>query len=75
MAERLKNFIGGRWVEADAGETYDVHNPATGELLAWLQTLAIATGSRPDVLNADVKDLPYLGTLIKHPEDLAALRK
>jgi malonate-semialdehyde dehydrogenase (acetylating)/methylmalonate-semialdehyde dehydrogenase len=30
----LKNFIGGRWVEAQAGENHDVHNPATGELLA-----------------------------------------
>ncbi len=49
--------------------------PATGELLAWLQVLSIATGSRPEVLNADVKDLPYLGTLIKHPDDLAALQR
>jgi MoxR-like ATPase len=49
--------------------------PATGELLAWLQVLSAATGSRPDVLNADLKDLPYLGTLLKHPEDFAALRR
>ena len=34
MADRLKNFISGRWVESQAGEYHDVHNPATGELLA-----------------------------------------
>ena len=34
MADRLKNFIAGRWVEAEAAKHHDVHNPATGELLA-----------------------------------------
>jgi malonate-semialdehyde dehydrogenase (acetylating)/methylmalonate-semialdehyde dehydrogenase len=34
VAERLKNYIAGRWVEATARENHDVHNPATGELLA-----------------------------------------
>ena len=34
MAKRLKNFIAGRWVEAEASENHDVHNPATGKLLA-----------------------------------------
>ena len=48
--------------------------PATGELLAWLQVLSVTIGSRPDVLNADLKDLPYLGTLIKHPEDMKELK-
>jgi hypothetical protein len=49
--------------------------PATGELLAWLQVLSVATGVRPNLLNAELKDLPYLGTLIKHPEDMAAIRR
>lgn len=49
--------------------------PATGELLAWLQVLSVATGVEPDRLNADLKDLPYLGTLIKHPEDMTTLRR
>ena len=30
----LKNYIGGRWVEADGAEALDVTNPATGEVLA-----------------------------------------
>ena len=34
MVERLKNFIGGAWVESSGKETVDVRNPATGELLA-----------------------------------------
>lgn len=34
MAERLKNYVGGRWVESDAKNTWDVRNPATGALLA-----------------------------------------
>ena len=29
----LKNYIGGRWVEADGAETIDVVNPANGEVL------------------------------------------
>ena len=27
------NYINGEWVKADSGETFEVHNPATGELL------------------------------------------
>lgn len=30
----LPNFIGGRWVESRAREHLDVHNPATGEVIA-----------------------------------------
>ena len=30
----LPNFIGGRWVESHAREHLDVHNPATGEVIA-----------------------------------------
>src|ERR1700681_783268 len=30
----LKNYIGGRWVEAEARGTVDVLNPSTGEVLA-----------------------------------------
>ena len=32
--ERLRNFIGGEWVESKAREWLDVHNPATGEVIA-----------------------------------------
>jgi malonate-semialdehyde dehydrogenase (acetylating)/methylmalonate-semialdehyde dehydrogenase len=32
--ETLRNFVGGRWVEAETGETREVRNPATDEVLA-----------------------------------------
>jgi malonate-semialdehyde dehydrogenase (acetylating)/methylmalonate-semialdehyde dehydrogenase len=30
----LRNYVGGRWVESRASEHLDVHNPATGEVIA-----------------------------------------
>jgi aldehyde dehydrogenase (NAD+) len=33
LADLFKNFIGGTWVESVSGETFDRHNPATGELV------------------------------------------
>jgi malonate-semialdehyde dehydrogenase (acetylating)/methylmalonate-semialdehyde dehydrogenase len=33
-AKRLKNYVGGEWVEVDARAVQEVRNPATGELLA-----------------------------------------
>jgi len=30
----LRNYIGGEWVESASGETFDVFNPATGEVMA-----------------------------------------
>lgn len=39
-----QNFIGGEWVSASGGATFDVTNPATGEVL----------GSFPDSMNDDV---------------------
>jgi malonate-semialdehyde dehydrogenase (acetylating)/methylmalonate-semialdehyde dehydrogenase len=33
-AGRLRNFVGGRWVESGATEHQAVHNPATGEVIA-----------------------------------------
>ena len=32
-----KNFIGGKWVDSDGGETMEVINPATGETIAEVQ--------------------------------------
>ena len=32
--ETLRNYIGGRWVESQAREFLDVHNPARGEVIA-----------------------------------------
>ena len=34
VAERQENFIGGEWVDAAGGETFDSIVPATGETLA-----------------------------------------
>jgi aldehyde dehydrogenase (NAD+) len=34
MADLLKNYIGGKWVESPSRETFERHNPATGELVA-----------------------------------------
>ena len=48
--------------------------PATGELLAWLQVLAIETGNDPRVLNVDLGRLPHLPVLLKTPEDRDSLR-
>ncbi|MCP1387723.1 NAD-dependent succinate-semialdehyde dehydrogenase [Corynebacterium sp. TA-R-1] len=40
-------FIGGEWVDGAAGETYEVHNPATGELL-----VEMASGTKDDAIRA-----------------------
>src|SRR5438477_4870823 len=32
----VKNYIGGKWAEGSAGQTFESRNPATGELLATL---------------------------------------
>ncbi|MCC7451027.1 MAG: aldehyde dehydrogenase family protein [Anaerolineae bacterium] len=34
MADLVRNFIGGKWIEARSGETFDSINPATEELVA-----------------------------------------
>ena len=53
--------------------------PATSELLAWLQVLAYALGAQPDELRQrlsdprQLKNLPYLGVLLKDHQDVAEL--
>jgi acyl-CoA reductase-like NAD-dependent aldehyde dehydrogenase len=32
-AKTFQNYIGGEWVDAASGETFESHNPATGELI------------------------------------------
>lgn len=44
MAELVRNFIGGEWVESRSGETFDSVNPATEEVLAH-----VTRGGREDV--------------------------
>ncbi len=33
MAERLKNYVGGEWIDSDAADVHEVRNPATGEVI------------------------------------------
>jgi len=40
----LQNYIGGAWVDAERGETQEVRNPATDEVLA-----RVALGTAADV--------------------------
>ena len=42
-----KNLIGGKWRDAESGRTFDVFNPATGEVLA-----KVAAGAKADVEEA-----------------------
>jgi betaine-aldehyde dehydrogenase/aminobutyraldehyde dehydrogenase len=60
-----KNFVGGEWVDAASGETMEVLNPATGEVIA-----EVPRGSEEDVeraVGAARKALP--GWLEKTPKD------
>jgi acyl-CoA reductase-like NAD-dependent aldehyde dehydrogenase len=47
MAERLKMFVGGRWVDAEAGAVFDATSPSTGEVFA-----AVPDGTRADAQRA-----------------------
>jgi phenylacetaldehyde dehydrogenase len=46
-ASPRKLFIGGQWVDAASGQTFDTPNPATGETLA-----AVAEGDAEDINRA-----------------------
>lgn len=48
--------------------------PATGELLVWLEVLALAVGTTPKRLDEDLAKLPYLGVLLKDHQDIDDLR-
>lgn len=43
---RQANFIDGKWVEADSGKTFDVVNPATGEVLGKVPAMGAAETRR-----------------------------
>jgi len=43
---RSQACIDGRWIDADSGETFDVHNPATGALLGRVPSLGSAETQR-----------------------------
>jgi phenylacetaldehyde dehydrogenase len=44
IAEARKMLIGGKWVEAVSGKTFETYNPATGEVLA-----RVAEGDKADI--------------------------
>jgi acyl-CoA reductase-like NAD-dependent aldehyde dehydrogenase len=37
-AQQFRNYIGGEWVDAASGETFETLNPATGEVLGTFPT-------------------------------------
>jgi succinate-semialdehyde dehydrogenase/glutarate-semialdehyde dehydrogenase len=43
---RDRAYVGGAWIAADSGRTFDVRNPATGELVAQVPRLAAAETRR-----------------------------
>ncbi|MBA3335986.1 MAG: aldehyde dehydrogenase family protein, partial [Chloroflexia bacterium] len=47
MADLMRNFIGGQWIDARAGATFERHNPATGDLIG-----TFAKSDRSDVQTA-----------------------
>lgn len=44
--------------------------PATGELLVWLQVLALEIDVDPRRLEGDLSELPYIGVLLKDHQDI-----
>ncbi|WP_346839159.1 NAD-dependent succinate-semialdehyde dehydrogenase [Microbulbifer sp. SAOS-129_SWC] len=43
---RKQSYVGGQWIDADSGETFDVTNPATGEVVATIANLGAAETRR-----------------------------
>jgi hypothetical protein len=44
LTQKRKMLIGGQWVEAASGKTFDTFNPATGEVLT-----CVPEGDREDI--------------------------
>ena len=41
-----KGHVGGKWIDADSGETFEVLDPATGEVLAHVPRMGVAETRR-----------------------------
>lgn len=41
-----KGHVGGKWIDADSGETFEVVDPATGEVLAQVPRMGVAETRR-----------------------------
>ena len=60
-----KMFVGGEWVESSSGETMEVLNPATGEVIA-----EVPRGTADDVERAvDAAKKAWVGWQDKTPKD------
>ena len=82
-----KNFVGGKWVDADSGETMEVINPATGETVAEVprcsaedvdRAVEAAKAALPEWLDATPKEraellLKLADVLEENGEELAQL--
>ena len=86
-AEKLKNFIGGKWVETQSDKTEPVYNPATGEVIAQVPLSTTAELDEAVKVAAETfetwKDVPvprrarilfkYQQLLVDHWDELARL--
>jgi succinate-semialdehyde dehydrogenase / glutarate-semialdehyde dehydrogenase len=48
-----RGYVGGEWIEADGGETFDVINPATGEVIARVPRMGVHETRRAIAAAAD----------------------
>jgi 1-pyrroline dehydrogenase len=85
--QAYKNFVGGEWVDAVEGETMEVLNPATGDVIAEVprgtqadvdRAVAAANEALPDWLEKTPKDrmellLKLADLMDEHAEELARL--
>ena len=85
--QAYKNFVGGEWVDAVEGETMEVLNPATGDVIAEVprgtqadvdRAVAAANEALPDWLEKTPKDrmellLKLADLMDEHTEELAQL--
>ena len=82
-----KAYVWGKWIGADSGETFDVQNPATGEVLASVPRMGVAETRRAIAAAADAypgwRSLlareraqilrRWANSLLEHGDDLAFL--
>src|SRR5687768_4804154 len=84
---REQGYVGGKWIDADSGETFDVMNPANGEVLARVPRMGAAETRR--AIDAAAEAFPswrgrpakeraailrrWADLMIEHTDDLALL--
>jgi MoxR-like ATPase len=73
LADRLRERILDRYLELRGLKGTLNKTPATSELLVWARILA-AAGVRDDQLDGALRDLPFLGALLKTRQDLERVR-